>query len=92
MKIAYIEWEDARGIGGRINKPQAEKEGLLLVKTAGILVREDAEVIAVCQDYWTYEDGDGTKPEEVRELEIIPRVMVRRLEIVEYTQRVLGWT
>lgn len=34
MKVVYLEWLDARGIGGRISKKAAEKEGLLLWRSS----------------------------------------------------------
>ena len=85
IQIAYIEWLDAAGVSGRINKKTAHKEGLLLIQTAGILVSQDEEVIRISQDYWASEVEDGTKPETYRELEIIPRVAVKRMEVMEVT-------
>ena len=83
MKIAYVEWVDARGVTGRISRKDAEEEGCLVVKSAGILVREDTEVVTIALDYWSYEDRDGTIPETMRDVEVIPRVLVHRLEIIE---------
>ena len=80
MKVVYIEWLDARGIGGRVSRKKAEEEGLLLVRTAGLLVGEDEKVVRVAQDYWRYEDEDGTEPETYRELEIIPKNGIQRRE------------
>ena len=78
MKVVYLEWLDARGIGGRVARKAAEKEGLLFVRTAGLLVGEDEEVVRVAQDYWRYEDDDGTVPETYRELEVIPKSGIKR--------------
>lgn len=82
IQIAYIEWLDARGLAGRMNKKMAQTEPLLLVRSAGLLVNQDEEVVRISQDYWTWEDEDGTQPETYRELEVIPRAMVRRIEIL----------
>ena len=78
MKVIYIEWLDARGIQGRLSKKEANSNGLMLVHTAGILVGEDEEVVRVAQDYWTYEDGDGTMPEVYRDLEVIAKIGIQR--------------
>ena len=78
MKVVYLEWLDARGIGGRVARKAAEKEGLLLVRTAGLLVGEDEEVVRVAQDHWKYEDDDGMVPETYRELEVIPKSGIKR--------------
>ena len=83
VQIAYIEWLDARGLAGRMNKKMAQTEPLLLVRSAGLLVNQDEEVVRISQDYWTWEDEDGTQPETYRELEVIPRAMVRRIEIIQ---------
>ncbi len=89
MKLVYVEWLDARGMRGPISRKEAEAEDPLPVMSAGILVREDAEVVIIAQDYWSFPDRDGTTPESVRELEVIPRVLVRRLEIIEVAERPL---
>ena len=80
MKVVYIEWLDARGIGGRMARKAAEEMGLLLLRTAGLLVGEDEKVVRVAQDYWKYEDEDGTAPETYRELEIIPKNGIKKRE------------
>ena len=85
IQVAYIEWLDATGISGRISKKNAHKEGLLLLQTAGFLVSQDEEVIRISQDYWVSEAEDGTKPETYRELEVIPKAMVRRYREFEVT-------
>ena len=89
MKIAYIEWLDARGERGPLSRKDAEEEGSLIVTSAGILVREDAEVVTIAMDYWSWPDRDGTIPETVREIEVIPRVLVRRLAIIEVPETLL---
>ena len=83
MQIVYIEWLDSMGLGGRNNKKEAMEAKLLLVTTAGILVGEDEEVVRIAQDWWTWEDGDGTRPEIYREVLVIPKKMVQRFEIME---------
>ena len=79
-KVVYLEWLDARGISGRMARKAAEETGLLLLRTAGLLVGEDETVVRVAQDYWTYEDEDGTEPETYRELEVIPKSGIQRRE------------
>ena len=87
MKIAYVEWLDARGMRGPVSRKEAEAQGALVVSSAGLFIREDAEVVTIAQDYWSHPDPDGTVPETVREIEIIPRVLVQRLEIVEISDK-----
>ena len=87
MEIAYVEWLDARGLSGRMSRKDAEELEPLFVFSAGILVREDSETVTIAQDYWRYVDTDGTMPETVREVEVIPRMLVRKLEIVEISDK-----
>lgn len=77
MKLVYLEWVDARGIGGQMSRKVGQRHNGLLVRTAGILLGEDEEVVRLAQDYWKYEDEDGTEPEVFRDLEIIPKVLVQ---------------
>lgn len=83
MKIAYVEWEDASGVRGTMSLAAALKEGPSLMRTGGMLIREDTEVVVVAQDRYEWTDAEGEMHETARELEVIPRGMVRRLEIME---------
>jgi hypothetical protein len=83
MKIAYIEWEDAKEIDGRLSLGAAGKERPFIMKTAGVLIREDEEAVTIAQDWYEWTDGEGEEHTTVREVEVIPRGMVRRLEIKE---------
>ena len=82
-KIAYIEWEDTSGVRGSLSLSAAQREGTLIVRTSGILVREDEEAVSVAQDTWVWTDLEGETHTTMRDLEVIPRGMVRRLEILE---------
>ena len=82
-KIAYIEWEDCLVVGGRMSLTSALKEKPLLMRTSGILVREDEGVVSVAQDHYDWTDSEGEVHTTMRELAVIPRGMVRRLEILE---------
>ena len=82
-KIAYIEWEDTSGVKGSMSLSAAQKEGPLIVRTSGILVREDDDAVSIAQDTWDWTGGEGEPHTTMRELEVIPRGMVRRLEILE---------
>ena len=83
MKIAYIEWKDSLVVSGGMSEGAAIKEEPTLMKTAGMLIREDEEVVSVAKDIYEWTDGEGEKHTTARELEVIPRIMVRRLEIIE---------
>jgi hypothetical protein len=79
MKVMYIEWLDARGLEGRVNRKEAEEAGLLLVKTAGLLIGEDEEVVRVSMDYWSYADAsDGHTYDTYREIEVIPKSGIQK--------------
>lgn len=95
IKIAYIEWEDTSGVQGSMSLSAAQKEGPLIMRTSGILVREDEEAVSVAQDTWDWIGGEGEPHTTMRELEVIPRGMVRRLEIIDVVPdefRFLGLT
>ena len=83
MKIAYIEWMDARRQSGQLSGKAAREQKGLVVTTAGILVGEGEEYIREGQDWWSWEDDDGTAPETFREVKAIPKVLVVRMVIFE---------
>ena len=78
MKVVYVEWFDAKGIGGQLRRKAANLEGLSFMHTAGIWVGEDDAVVRIAQDYWTYEDEDGTIRETFRDIEVIPKSGIQR--------------
>ena len=78
MKVIYVAWLDASFSGGQRSAREARGEKLLLVHTAGLLVGEDDAVVRVGQDYWNYEDSDGTVPEIYRQIEVIPKAAIRQ--------------
>ena len=82
MQLVYVEWVDAWGTRGPLSRKEAEEYGALLVTTGGILVNEDEEVVRVAQDYWSRADADGTVPETFRDISVIPKVLVKKMEII----------
>lgn len=80
MEVVCVHWWDAKGVYGRLSLTEAASEGLTDMISAGVLIKEDSEVITLVQDYWTFNDRDGTTPEAVRELEVIPQVLVTGIE------------
>ena len=78
MKVVYIEWLDASGTNGQVRRERADKEGLVLMHTAGLLISEDEQVVRLVQDYWDFEDSDGVKRETLRELAVIPKNGIQR--------------
>ena len=80
MKIAVIHWKDALGTRYQISKHLAESLKPMPMVTAGILVKEDDDVIIVAQDY--IEDEDD-KSIDFRCLALIPKVNVISVETLE---------
>ena len=78
MKVVYIAWLDASNCDGVRTAKVARAETLIEVHTAGLLIGEDDEVVRVGQDYWNYEDSDGTVPEIYRQIKVIPKGAIQR--------------
>lgn len=83
MRLVYIEWVDASSTRGPLSRKEGEEYEPLLVSTGGIMVNEDGEVVRVAQDYWARPDADGTVPETFRDISVIPKVLVKRMEVIE---------
>lgn len=79
MKLVYVEWLDASGLRGPFSMHQATQKQPLLMRSAGILVRTDEQMVTFAMDSWTDDHDDGTKPQIVREIVSIPRVLVQRM-------------
>ena len=81
MKLAYIEWYDARELAGDATGKEAKEAGLVFMCTGGLLISEDGEVVRLAADYWTWEGEDGTKRERYRDITVLPvNAIKRRLE------------
>ena len=84
MKIAYVQWWDARGLNGPKPISQVNKMNGLLMDTAGILVGEDRQSIRIAQDIYLYDDEDGPI---ARDVEIIPQKYVISKRIIEIEEK-----
>ena len=79
MKIAYVQWLDARGIE-RLPVSRARNMSGLITETAGILLDMDKHTIRLAQDIYTIDNEDGPI---ARDIEIIPRKYVITKRIIE---------
>ena len=92
MELVYVRWLDARGLGGPLSLAAAKRERSLMMHSAGLLVAEDDQCIVIAQDQWSCTE-DGDQAERVRDVEVIPRVLVQdmqRFTIQEGHEKLLG--
>ena len=80
MKVAYVQWLDARGVGRGLPVSQAQKINGLLTNSAGVLIGMDKHAIRLAQDVYTIDPEEGPI---AREIEIIPQKYVITKQIIE---------
>ena len=76
MKGIYIEWRDSAGHTGTLWGKKGERLPSILIRTLGVLISEDEEVVRICMDRWTDDEGD----EAYRQLEAIVKTGIVRRE------------
>ena len=60
---------DARWQSGPVSIEEINRQGPLILFSAGVYISEDREVIRFAQDYYVFSDGE----ERLREVEIVPK-------------------
>jgi len=78
MKIAYIAWLDAYHLEGR-QPIEVTKEDGFIILTAGILLRNDKNSVAVSRDL--YSNGDIEDPI------VIPRSYIKEIKVFETSKK-----
>ena len=77
MQVVFVEWLDASGLSSTQSLPAARREGLSLMRSVGVLIGEDDQVLRLARDCWTFDD-DGTPQDYCRALCVIPKNAIQR--------------
>ena len=85
-KVIYVEWVDAHGGSGQYSLAEAEKSHTDHMASAGLLIKENEDFVVFAQDIFQYNDN----PEQVRAYEVIPKVNITFMEVVDFPSEAKG--